>query len=152
MRLEIIIVSKLLEILLIESSLGDIRLIQEMFKDNKLHNNLHVTRNFKETLSFLHKEGDFHQAIRPDIIFLNLIITIQEGFDLWEEIWSNEDFKTIPIVLITLSEHEQNFLKERNKDQLMQPAYYIYKPIGFDEIVSTIRKIEGFGFGLLKSS
>ncbi|HDZ18190.1 MAG TPA: response regulator, partial [archaeon] len=48
---------KIIEILLVEDSPGDIRLTQEALKESKISNNLHVVMDGEEAIAFLKKEG-----------------------------------------------------------------------------------------------
>ena len=50
---------KVVEILLVEDNLGDIRLTQEALRDCKVRNTVSVVQDGVEALDFLHKEGKY---------------------------------------------------------------------------------------------
>jgi CheY-like chemotaxis protein len=141
----------LLEILVIESNLADARLIVELFKGNKLHNNLRILNSARQTIAYLRREGEFDQALQPDIIFINVVMTVRESFDLWHEILMDEVFSLIPVILVSSSEGDQNLLKRHNGDIKLEPACYIYKPIGMSELLKAIKHIDGYGISLTKT-
>ena len=57
-----------LEVLLVEDSPGDVRLVQEAFRETKSSINLHVTIDGIDALAFLRQEGDYASSPRPDFI------------------------------------------------------------------------------------
>lgn len=64
--------AKSIEILLVEDSKGDVGLIEEVFEDAKIRNNLHVVEDGEEAILYLRGEGQFSGVPRPDIILLDL--------------------------------------------------------------------------------
>lgn len=140
----------ILEILLIESNPGDVRLVKEMFKDSRIQNNMTAVGDLKQTMAFLRKEGEFVQASSPDVIFLSLIMLMNDGYEIWKEILENETYKAIPLVLVSISEDEQNLLKRHNILKNTVPASYVVKPIDLKQLLTTVHDIDGFGLALTK--
>src|SRR5439155_1340848 len=64
--------SRPVEILLVEDNPGDERLTREALKEGKVYSNLHWVKDGVEAMHFLRREGRFANAIRPDIILLDL--------------------------------------------------------------------------------
>ena len=56
------------EILLVEDSALDARVIQEGFKKIEVPNRIHVVGNGERALAFLHRGVEFAEAPRPDLI------------------------------------------------------------------------------------
>ena len=54
------------DILLVEDSPGDVRLTMEALADAKISNNISVASDGIEALEYLHNEGKFADAVRPD--------------------------------------------------------------------------------------
>jgi chemotaxis family two-component system response regulator Rcp1 len=61
-----------MEVLLVEDSPGDVRLIQEALKDIKVPIRLHIARDGVEAMAFLRCEGKNANAPRPNLILLDL--------------------------------------------------------------------------------
>ena len=62
------ILSKPVEILLVEDNEGDVGLIEEVLEEVKIRNNLHVAEDGEEAIYYLHGEGKFSGSPLPDII------------------------------------------------------------------------------------
>ena len=57
-----------IEIMLVEDNPGDVRLIVEAFKENKLRNKLDVVEDDMEAMAFLRQEDKYADVPRPDLI------------------------------------------------------------------------------------
>jgi len=64
--------TKPIEILLVEDSPADILITREAFQDARLTNAIHVVEDGVQALEFLHREGSYASAPRPDLILLDL--------------------------------------------------------------------------------
>src|SRR5262245_21069459 len=61
-----------IEVLLVEDNPGDVRLTQEALREGKVRNHLSVVSDGVEALAYLRREGRYTQALRPDLILLDL--------------------------------------------------------------------------------
>lgn len=68
-----------MNVLLVEDNLGDVRLMQEIFREVLTPVRLDVARNGLEALSFLRREGLNADAPRPDLIVLDLNMPKMDG-------------------------------------------------------------------------
>jgi two-component system response regulator len=137
---------EIIEILLVEDNPGDIRLTQEAFKDVKLRNALHVVRDGVEAMKFLRREGAYANAPRPDIILLDLNLPRKDGREVLEEIKRDDNFKRIPVVVLTTSNDESDILASYN----LHANCYITKPVDLNRFVQIVKNIENFWFGIVK--
>ena len=103
--------SQNVEILLVEDNPGDIRLIVEVLKEGKIHNNLSVVEDGEEALAYLRREGSYQDAIVPDIILLDLNLPKINGTEVLAEIKKDPLLKYIPVIILTTSEAEQDILR-----------------------------------------
>jgi CheY-like chemotaxis protein len=129
-----------IEVLLVEDDPGDVLLIQEAFEFNKVHNNLNIVRDGEQALAYLRREGEYEGAARPDLVLLDLNLPRKDGREVLEEVKSDEVLRTIPIVVLTTSEAEEDVLRSY---QLHANAY-VTKPVDFDRFVSIVRQIDDF--------
>ncbi|KKL65022.1 hypothetical protein LCGC14_2159140 [marine sediment metagenome] len=137
---------KIVEILLVEDSPGDIRLTQEALRDSKISNNLHVVMDGEEALAFLKKEGKFSEKPRPDLILLDLNLPKKDGREVLAEIKQDERFKRIPVVILTVSEAEEDIYKSYN----LHANCYITKPVDLEQFLKVIKATENFWFTIVK--
>ena len=68
-----------IEILLVEDSAGDVRLVQENLKESKVRNSLNVVGDGIEAMAYLRKEGKYKDTPRPDLVLLDLNLPKKDG-------------------------------------------------------------------------
>jgi chemotaxis family two-component system response regulator Rcp1 len=131
---------KILEILLVEDSPGDVRLTREAFRDALLPVNLHVASDGLEAMAFLRREGEHGDAPRPDFILLDLNLPKMDGREVLALIKEDEKLKTIPTVILTTSEADADVLRSYQ----LQANAFLPKPVQSDAFESLVRSITDF--------
>lgn len=96
---------------MIEDNPGDVRLTIEALKEGKVRNRLSVAADGVEAIAFLHREGKHLDAVRPDLILLDLNLPRKDGRQVLAEIKSDEDLRRIPVVILTTSRAEEDVLR-----------------------------------------
>ena len=129
-----------MDILLIEDNGGDVRLMQEAFKQSKVQCQLSVVGDGVETMAFLKHEGAYEKAPRPDLILLDLNLPRKDGREVLAEIKRDEMLKRIPVVVLTTSKAEQDVMISYN----LHANCYITKPTGFEQLVEVVKGIKEF--------
>ena len=129
-----------IEILLVEDNPGDVRLTVEGLNEGKVHNYLHVAKDGVEALAFLRREGDYSDAVRPDLILLDLNLPRKDGREVLADIKADPDLKTIPVVVLTTSRAEQDVLHSYQ----LQANCYITKPVDLEQFIHVVKSIEDF--------
>ena len=89
-----------IDVLLVEDDPGDILMTQEAFEFNKVGNTLHVVRDGEQALDFLYRRGEYADAVRPDLILLDLNLPKYDGRQVLEKIKSDPDLADIPVVIL----------------------------------------------------
>lgn len=136
--------SRMLEILLVEDNLGDIRLTEEALGGGTTDHRLSVCRNGEEALAFLRSDGDDAGSPRPDLILLDLNLPRKDGRDLLCEIKGDEKLRTIPVVVLTTSGSEEDIYRSYD----LHANCYIHKPVDLPSFLRVIRLIEEFWFSI----
>ena len=134
------------DFLLVEDNPGDVRLTQEALKSHKVQNNLHVVTDGEEAMAFLRRQGKYKDAPRPDIILLDLNLPKKDGREVLAEIKSDSSLKTIPVVIITSSEAEQDVIKSYN----LNANCYVTKPVDLDQFIKVVQSINDFWLTIVK--
>jgi two-component system, chemotaxis family, response regulator Rcp1 len=129
-----------IEILLVEDNPGDVRLTIEALRESKVRNNLHLARDGVEAMAFLRREGQFANAVRPDLILLDLNLPRKDGREVLTEVKAEQDLKSIPVVVLTTSTAEQDVLQSYQ----LQANCYISKPVDLEQFIKVVRSIEDF--------
>jgi len=132
--------SRPVEILLVEDNPGDERLTREALKEGKVYSNLHWAKDGVEAMEFLRRTGRFANAIRPDIILLDLNLPKKDGREVLEEIKSDPQLKCIPVVILTTSKAEEDVLKTYG----LHANCYVTKPVDLDKFITVVKSIDAF--------
>lgn len=134
------------EILLVEDNPADVRLTMEALKETKVLNNLSVVSDGEEALEFLHRQGRFADATRPDLVLLDLNLPRKDGHAVLAAIKSDETLRRIPVVILTTSEAEQDILRTYN----LHANCYITKPVDLDQFITVVKSVENFWLSIVK--
>ncbi len=135
-----------IEILLVEDNPADVRLTREALREEKIHNNLSVVSDGVEALAFLRREGAFANAVRPDLILLDLNLPRKDGREVLDEIKKDDSLKTIPVVVLTVSGAEQDILKSYS----LHANCYIRKPLDLAQFSKVVKSIQDFWLTIVK--
>ncbi|MCC6616369.1 MAG: response regulator [Anaerolineae bacterium] len=135
-----------IDILLVEDNPGDVRLTREALKDSKIQNRLYVAEDGVEAIRFLRHDEEYSNAPRPDIILLDLNLPRMHGSEVLREIKSDDELKTIPVVVLTTSDDEHDVLSAYD----LQANCYITKPVDMIRFVQIVKTIEDFWFTIVK--
>ena len=135
-----------IEILLVEDNPGDVRLTQEALKEGKILNNLHLAKDGVEALSFMRREGEYDNAVRPDLILLDLNLPKKDGREVLVEIKKDDELRRIPVVVLTTSRAEEDIIKTYD----CHANCYITKPVDFDQFINVVKSIEDFWLSVVK--
>jgi len=129
-----------IEVLLVEDDPGDELMTREAFETNKIGNRLHVVRDGAEALDFLHRTGAHADAVRPDLILLDLNLPKRDGREVLEHIKTDPELAAIPVVVLTTSSAEEDILRSYH----LHANAYVTKPVDFDQFIAAIHKIDEF--------
>jgi two-component system, chemotaxis family, response regulator Rcp1 len=129
-----------IKIMLVEDNPGDVRLTKEALSEGKINNELVVAKNGEEALDCLYQRGKFNNCGRPDVILLDLNLPKIDGREVLNIIKSEEEFKQIPVIVLTTSKSEEDIWKAYN----LHANCYITKPIDMEEFLKIIRLTEQF--------
>jgi CheY-like chemotaxis protein len=135
-----------IEVLLVEDDPGDVLMTKEAFNEHKVRNRLHVVSDGAEALAYLRREGPYADAVRPDLVLLDLNLPRRDGREVLAEIKNDESLHQIPVVVLTTSEAEEDILCSY---QLHANAY-VTKPVDFERFINVIRQIDEFFVSVVK--
>lgn len=135
-----------IEILLVEDNPGDVDLTKEAFEEGKLYHNLHVVENGAAALNFLHRQGPYADAPRPDLIMLDLNLPGINGRQVLAEVKADGQLMTIPIIVLTTSAADRDILISYE----LHANCYIVKPVDVHQFFTVVRAMTEFWFTLVK--
>lgn len=138
--------AQMVEILLVEDDQDDVFLTKKAFEQQKVTNNLHIVRDGVDAMEFLRQEGEYTDAPRPDIVLLDLNLQKMDGDEVLEEMQADDDLKTIPVVVLTSSEAEEDVVRSYE----LNANAYLTKPVDFNGFLDVVDSIEHFWVSFVK--
>jgi len=129
-----------IDILLVEDNPADVRLTREALQEAKVINSLHVVEDGMEALEFLRKRGHYANAPSPDLILLDLNLPKKDGREVLAEIKQDDNWKRIPVVILTTSRAEEDIVRSYN----LHANAYVTKPVDLKQFLEVIRVLEEF--------
>ena len=127
-------------ILLVEDNKGDIRLIQEALKNSSIPHQVITVRNGIDAMAYLRQEGDYAQAMRPDLILLDLNLPKKDGREVIAEVKADPQLKLIPVIVLTTSSNEEDVYHSYN----LHVNCYIKKSRNLSQLFTIVKQIEEF--------
>lgn len=133
-------VQREIEVLLVEDDPGDVLMTREAFQDYKVHNQLHVVNDGEQAMAFLRQEGEYAGRPRPDLVLLDLNLPRMDGRQVLHAIKSDPELSSIPVVVLTTSEAEDDVLRSYS----LHANAYVTKPVDFERFIDVVRQIDNF--------
>jgi len=135
-----------IDILLVEDSPSDTDLTVEALAAGKIRNRLSIVEDGVQAMEFLRRQGAYANAPRPDLIMLDLNLPRKDGREVLAEIKADDTLKTIPVVVLTTSQADEDILRVYE----LNANCYITKPVDFKQFMAVVRSIEEFWLTVVK--
>lgn len=129
-----------IEILLVEDSESDARLLREVLAAINEDVRLHVVRDGREAIDFLTYQGPYLDAVRPHVILLDLNMPKMNGLEVLARLKKDPWFGSIPIIVLTASGAEADIARSY---KLMANCYLV-KPGVLDEFEKLVNSLNEF--------
>ncbi len=128
------------EVLLVEDSPADARLMREALRDSRVANRISVVSDGVEALQYLKRNPPYLDAMRPDMILLDLNLPRMDGRELLAEIKHDGDFRKIPVAVLTTSKAHEDIVRAYD----LHANCYIQKPLDLEEFSRVLQAFEDF--------
>ncbi len=100
-------------------------------------------RDGAEALAFLYRREKYANAIRPDLVLLDLNLPKRDGLSVLAAMKAGPDLRRIPVVIFSTSELRKDIVRSYE----MGANCYVRKPGNLTEFFSAVKSIEQFWFG-----
>jgi CheY-like chemotaxis protein len=130
------------KVLLVEDNRADARLVLEVFRDENICVNVDVVRDGEEAMAFLHRVDQYKDAAVPDLILLDLNLPKKDGRQVLSELKEHPVFRSIPVVVLTTSQSEDDVAKSYR----LHASCYVTKPIDLERFTKIIKSLDQFWF------
>lgn len=135
-----------IEILLVEDSHSDAKLIGKVFGRASIPHNLERVKDGIEAIDFLYQQGKYDSAIRPDLILLDLNLPRKDGLCVLAEIKADINLSKIPVIILSNSDCQEDVLSCYQ----MNANCYLTKPGNLQEFKEIVNIIEDFWLSFVK--
>lgn len=135
---------KPVKILLVEDNHQDIEIIQRVFAEGRVSNELIVMRDGQEALDYLCRRGRFQEPAtspRPGMILLDLNLPKIDGIGVLQQIKQDGDLKKIPVIVITGSRQREDAVRSND---LGVNVYMIQKPVNLESLMRVVSSINEY--------
>jgi len=136
-------------ILLVEDNPGDVRLVEEAFRDGQINNHLHTVTNGQAALDFIHRDDEYEDAPRPDIVLLDLNLPKVDGEDVLHEIKHHPELGDVPVII--LSGLDEDLIESRDLDHDADKDAVLEKPVDPGKFVEVIREFDEFQISIVRT-
>ncbi len=132
-------------ILIVEANPEHSRTIETALHQNSLHYQLMTIADGLQAIDYLHRQGSYMNAPRPDLILLDLNLPGKDGREILAEIKADAQLKRIPIVVLTTAHTEADILRT----YALQGNCYVLKSSDLNQLFQIVKRIEEFWLGIV---
>jgi CheY-like chemotaxis protein len=129
-------------ILLVEDDPKDVELTLTGLAEFNLANEVVVVGDGEEALDYLHRRGKYQtrHTGNPAVMLLDLKLPKLNGFEVLQQVRSDENLKMIPVVVLTSSNEERDLVRSYK----LGVNAYVTKPVDFHEFVNAVKELGVF--------
>jgi len=138
--------TRLVEVLLVEDDEAEADLTRETLQDQSISVKLNTVEDGIEAMAYLLQKGEYANAVRPDVILLDLNMPKKDGREVLKELKNDDNLKHIPVLVLTNSSSDKDILIAYQ----LGANCYLKKPIVLDEFAHVLKLIDRFWFNLVK--
>ena len=127
-----------MKVLVVEDNPDNVTIIKRAMRKSEVKCELYFARDGEEALDFLHREGEFEDVPRPDLILLDLNLPKINGLEVLAKVKEDERLRRIPVIVLTISEREEDMVKAYDSGA----ASYMTKPVDskdFERLIGTVQ-------------
>jgi len=126
------------EILLAEDSEADAEMTIRALRRKNLANHLVWVKDGAEALDFIFRRGAYvsRPEATPKLVLLDLKMPKIDGIEVLRQIKTNEQTRSIPVVMLTSSAEERDIVASYS----LGVNSYIVKPVDFGKFVEEVAK------------
>lgn len=130
-----------MHILLVEDNAADAYVLSEVFSQKRGAPEIHWVKNGHDALNYVFKKKPYEEAVRPDLILLDLNIPRVSGHGVLKELKETPVYSAIPIVILTASINPL----DHTQCKVLGADMCLSKPHGLKEYDVLVQKLMDWG-------
>ena len=131
------------DILMVDDNPADVALVCEALVGSKHRSQINSVGDGVEAMAFLNRREKYANAIRPDLVILDLNLPKKDGLAVLAAMKAGPDLRQIPVVIFSTSELRKDVVRSYE----MGANCYVRKPGNLNDFFSAVKSIEQFWFG-----
>ncbi len=140
---------KSIVIMMADDDPDDRSMTKEALEENFLLNELRFTEDGAELMDYLKRRGKYsnpESSPRPGVILLDLNMPKKDGRECLKEIKSDDELKSIPVIVLTTSKAEEDILRTYD----LGVNSFVTKPVTFVELVEVMKNLGNYWFDIVQ--
>jgi CheY-like chemotaxis protein len=131
------------QVLLVDDNPADVGLAREALAGGRHHSCISNVGDGEEGMAFLRRTGRFANAVRPDLVILDLNLPKMDGRAVLAEVKGENDLRAIPVVVFSTSQAMVDIARSYE----LGANCYVCKPGNLQAYFQAVQAIEEFWFG-----
>jgi CheY-like chemotaxis protein len=128
------------DILLVEDNHAQALVAQAAHRRAKLPGLLHLAQSGQEAIDFLRRDGKFTHKPTPDLVLLDVNMPGKSGWNVLDEIKSDERLGVIPVLMLTTSSEPSDI----HAAYARHANAYLTKPDDLPSFIELFQAIDSF--------
>lgn len=133
------------DLLVVDDNPADVALVSEALAASKHRSRLHTVGDGVEAMAFLNHRDKYVNAIRPDLVILDLNLPKKSGLAVLAAMKAAPELRQIPVVIFSSSLLGKDVARSYD----MGANCYVSKPGNLNDFLFAIKSIEEFWFGFV---
>lgn len=131
------------ELLIVDDNPADIALAREALTACAYSGQINSVEDGVEALAFLSRRGNYANAVKPDLVLLDLNLPKRDGLAVLAAMRANPELRPIPVVIFSTSKLSRDICRSYD----LGANCYVAKPGNLSEFFAMMKTIERFWFG-----
>jgi two-component system, chemotaxis family, response regulator Rcp1 len=136
-------VKRLPKVLLVDDNPADVGLAREALTGGRHPTDISDVPDGEAALAFLHRDGQYAEAFRPELVILDLNLPKKDGRAVLAIAKADKDLRMIPIVVFSTSRAPSDIAKSYE----LGANCYVSKPGNLNDYFLAMHSIADFWFG-----
>ena len=132
------------QVLLVDDNPADVGLAREALAGGRHQSQISNVPDGEEAMAYLHRAGQYANAVRPDLLILDLNLPKKDGRAVLAETKADTDLRTIPVVVFSTSRSMLDIARSYE----LGANCYVSKPGNLNDYLLVVQAIDEFWFGV----
>jgi chemotaxis family two-component system response regulator Rcp1 len=133
------------DLLMVDDNPADVALVCEALAASKHRSRFHSVGDGVEAMAFLNHRDKHANAIRPDLVILDLNLPKKDGLAVLAAMKAAPDLRQIPVVIFSTSLLRKDIVRSYD----LGANCYVNKPGNLNDFFFAVKSMEEFWFGFV---